>query len=140
MRFLLDEHISPLVTARLRALGHDAVAVAERDGLRGGSDDRIREAAVAEDRVLVTYDVRDFGSMGSRMAAASEPHPGIVLVSSRRFPRRLTTLAVWPTRSTPWRARPAQAVWTIGLSGSPRPAAPPDGYWKSMVRPPGQVE
>ena len=86
MRFLLDEHISPLVTARLRALGHDAVAVAARDGLRGGSDDRIREAAVAEDRVLVTYDVRDFGSMGARMAAASEPHPGIVLVSSRRFP------------------------------------------------------
>lgn len=86
MRFLLDEHISPLVTARLRALGHDAVGVAERDGLRGGPDDRIREAAVVEDRVLVTYDVRDFGSMGGRMAAAGEPHPGIVLVSGRRFP------------------------------------------------------
>ena len=86
MRFLLDEHISPLVTARLRALGHDAVAVAEHDGLRGGPDDLIREAAGAEDRVLVTYDVRDFGNMGARMAVAGEPHPGIVLVSSRRFP------------------------------------------------------
>ena len=61
-------------------------AVAEDDGLRGGSDDRILEAAVTEDRVLVTYDVRDFGSTGARMAVAGEPHPGIVLVSSRRFP------------------------------------------------------
>ncbi len=86
MRLLLDEHISLLVAARLRALGHDAVAVAEDDGLRGSSDDRIREAAVAEDRVLVTYDLRDFGSLGARMAAAAEPHPGIILVSSRRFP------------------------------------------------------
>lgn len=85
MRLLLDEHISPLVTARLRALGHDAVAVTERDDLRGASDDRILEAAVAQDRVLVTYDVRDFGSLGARMAEAGEPHPGIVLVSSRRF-------------------------------------------------------
>ncbi len=86
MRFLLDEHISPLVAARLRALGHEAVAVAERESMRGGSDDRIREAAAAEDRVLVTYDVRDFGSLGARIAAAGEPHPGIILVSSRRFP------------------------------------------------------
>jgi len=86
VRLLLDEHISPPVAARLGSLGHDAVAVAERDGLRGASDDRIREAAVAEDRVLVTYDLRDFGSLGARMAAAAEPHPGIILVSSRRFP------------------------------------------------------
>ena len=86
MRLLLDEHISLLVAARLRALGHDAVAVAEDDGLRGSSDGRIREAAVAEDRVLVTYDLRDFGSLGARMAAAAEPHAGIILVSSRRFP------------------------------------------------------
>lgn len=86
MRFLLDEHISPQVTARLSAFGHDAVAVAEDDGLRGSSDDRILEAAVAGDRVLVTYDARDFGSMSARMAAAGEPHPGIILVSSRRFP------------------------------------------------------
>jgi predicted nuclease of predicted toxin-antitoxin system len=86
VRFLLDEHISSLVAARLQALGHEAIAVAKRDGLRGASDDRIREAAAAEDRVLVTYDLRDFGSLGARMAAAGDPHPGIILVSSRRFP------------------------------------------------------
>jgi predicted nuclease of predicted toxin-antitoxin system len=86
VKLLLDEHISPLVVARLGSLGHDAVAVAERGGLRGASDDRIHETAAAEDRVLVTYDLRDFGSLGARMAAAAEPHPGIILVSSRRFP------------------------------------------------------
>jgi predicted nuclease of predicted toxin-antitoxin system len=92
VRFLLDEHISPLVTARLRALGRDAVAVTERDGLRGSSDGRILEAAVAEDRVLVTSDLRDFGSLGARMAAIGEPHPGIILVSSRRFPPSADTV------------------------------------------------
>jgi predicted nuclease of predicted toxin-antitoxin system len=92
VRYLLDEHISPLVAARLRALGHEAVAVAERESLRGGSDDRILEAAAAEDRVLVTYDVRDFGSLGASMAAAGEPHPGIILVSSRRFPPSAATV------------------------------------------------
>ena len=40
---------------------------------------------MAEDRVLVTHDVRDFGSLGARMAATGQPHPGIVLVSGRRF-------------------------------------------------------
>lgn len=85
MRFLLDEHISPLVTARLRSLGHDAMAVADVPGLRGGTDIGIRDAAQAEDRVLVTYDLRDFGNLAARMSAAGTSHPGIVLVSSRRF-------------------------------------------------------
>ena len=85
MRFLLDEHISPLVAAKLRSLGHDAVAVVERLGLRGAADERLRQVASAEDRVLVTYDVRDFGRMGMRMARTAEPHPGMVLVTPRAF-------------------------------------------------------
>lgn len=85
MRFLLDEHVSPLVAARLRSLGHDAVAVVERQGLRGAADERLRQVASAEDRVLVTYDVRDFGRMGMRMARTAEPHPGMVLVTPRAF-------------------------------------------------------
>lgn len=114
MRFLLDEHISPLIAARLRALGHDAAAVIERDGLRGASDDRIRETAAAEDRVLVTYDVRDLGSLGAHMAAAGEPHPGIILVSSRRFP---------PSAGTVGRvsdALHALAISTLGAALSDR--------------------
>lgn len=85
MRFLLDEHISPLVAARLRSIGHDAVAVVERQGLRGAADERLRQVASAEDRVLVTYDVRDFGRLGMRMGRAAEPHPGMVLVTPRAF-------------------------------------------------------
>lgn len=85
MRFLLDEHVSPLVAARLRSLGPDAVAVVERQGLRGAADERLRQVASAEDRVLVTYDVRDFGRMGMRMARTAEPHPGMVLVTPRAF-------------------------------------------------------
>lgn len=85
MRFLLDEYVSPLVAARLRLLGHDAVAVAERPGLRGAADEQLRQIAAAEDRVLVTYDVRDFGRLGMRLARTAEPHPGMVLVAPRAF-------------------------------------------------------
>ena len=60
-----------------------------------GSDDRIREAAVAEDRVLVTYDVRDFGSMGARMAAAGEPHPGIHALAISTRAGGLDDRVVW---------------------------------------------
>lgn len=83
MRFLLDEHVSPLVAARLRSLGHDAVAVAERQGLLGAADEQLLQIALAEDRVLVTYDVRDFGMLGMRLARTAEPHPGMVLVTPR---------------------------------------------------------
>jgi hypothetical protein len=85
VRFLLDQHVSPLVAARLRSLGHDAVAVVERQGLRGAADEQLRQVASTEDRVLVTYDVRDFGRMGMRMARTAEPHPGMVLVAPRAF-------------------------------------------------------
>jgi len=85
VRFLLDEHVSPLVATRLRSLGHDAVAVVERQGLRGAADARLRQVATAEDRVLVTYDVRDFGRLGIRMARTAEPHSGMVLVTPRAF-------------------------------------------------------
>jgi len=86
VRLLLDEHLSPLVARRLRGLGHDAVSVAEQRELRGRNDERIRQAARAEDRVLVTRDVRDFSVLATRAAAAAESHPGMVLVSSRAFP------------------------------------------------------
>jgi len=85
VRFLLDEHVSPMVAARLRSLGHDAVAVVERQGLRGAADERLRQVASAENRVLVTYDVRDFGRLGMRLARTAEPHPGMVLVTPRAF-------------------------------------------------------
>lgn len=90
MRFLLDEHVSPLVASLLREQGHDAEAVGARDGLRGLADQALWRGAIAEGRVLVTYDVGDFGRLAGRMAMTAEPHPGLVLVASQAFPPALT--------------------------------------------------
>jgi len=61
VRLLLDENLSPQQAAVLREQGHDAVAVIEV-GLSGQPDEKIREFAIAEDRVLLTLDV-DFANM-----------------------------------------------------------------------------
>lgn len=86
MRFLLDEHVSPLVASLLRAQGHDAVAVAERPGLRGLADQGLWRVALEENRVLVTYDVGDFGRLAQRSARTAEAHAGLVLVGAQAFP------------------------------------------------------
>jgi hypothetical protein len=88
VRFLLDEHLSPAIAARLRGLGHDAVAVAERDDLRGRPDQIVWEAAVAEARVLVTQDLADFVPLARAVVGGSH-HPGLLLVPRGRFPLRL---------------------------------------------------
>lgn len=86
MRFLLDEHISPLVASLLRARGHDVVAVGERHGLRGLPDRALLQVALEENRALVTFDVGDFGRLAGRMARTVEAYPGIVLVAATAFP------------------------------------------------------
>lgn len=85
MRFLLDEHLSPIVAARLRTLRHDAVAVADRPELAGLADDRLWGVAAAEDRVLVSFNVSDFAVLATRLMASGIDHPGIVLVPPARF-------------------------------------------------------
>lgn len=60
MRFLADENVSRRVIERLRASGHDVVAVAETKA--GAPDKDILEAADADGRILITED-RDFGEL-----------------------------------------------------------------------------
>jgi predicted nuclease of predicted toxin-antitoxin system len=55
VKFLLDENLSPRQAEALRALGHDAVSVAE-SGLAGADDSEVRRAAVEDGRVLITLD------------------------------------------------------------------------------------
>ena len=55
IRFLLDEHYPGWLAEALAADGIEAVALtAHRPGLRGVDDQRVLEAAVAEQRVVVT--------------------------------------------------------------------------------------
>jgi predicted nuclease of predicted toxin-antitoxin system len=61
MRVKLDENMPAAMTEVFRQTGHDASSVAE-EGLGGTADPRILQAAAAEDRVLVTFDL-DFADV-----------------------------------------------------------------------------
>ncbi len=54
MRFLANENILPGAVRRLRDVGHDVVSV--RESMAGSGDAAILARAVAEQRVLVTFD------------------------------------------------------------------------------------
>lgn len=94
MRFLVDEMFPPATCGHLTEHGHDAVHVRDR-GLDGRPDDEVAALARAEDRVLVTENVKDFG-----------PRPGltVVCVLKSRLPASgmashlSTVLATWASR------------------------------------------
>lgn len=85
-RLLLDEHISPDVAEQLRARGIDAVAVSDRPELRGRADGDVLGAAAAEDRAVVTRNLRDFLPLDSQWASQGRRHAGIVCVRYSKFP------------------------------------------------------
>lgn len=83
MKWIIDEDLSPAVARRLREEdGHDAIHVRER-GLLGQPDHVILEHAFAEDRILITANVKDF----QKLARAREIHPGIILVLDGQLSR-----------------------------------------------------
>ena len=77
MRFLIDANLSPAVADRLRAAGHDAVAVREV-GLQHADDERILDVALAADRVIVSHDT-DFGTL---LAVRRATKPSFILIRS----------------------------------------------------------
>lgn len=77
MRLLVDANLSHRVAELLRDAHHDAVHV--RDvGLRHASDAEILEAAVAQDRIIVSEDT-DFGAL---LAHRAQTRPSFVLLRS----------------------------------------------------------
>lgn len=87
MRLLLDEHYPAAIAEALRARGHDAVAVVERDDLRGLSDPALLVAAAAERRALASEDFGGFRHLVARAFAEGQPCFGVVCVDHRRLPR-----------------------------------------------------
>lgn len=84
VRLCLDEHISPTVAMELRRQGHDVVAIAERDDLRGRSDVEIVVAAASSGRTVVTFDVGDYLPLVHHSIQWGRRHGGLVLLSSAR--------------------------------------------------------
>ena len=94
MRALLDEQLSPEIAERLRRSGYDVVAVAERDDLAGSSDRVVLEVATAEDRAVITNNIKDFRPLAVERLAQGQSHPGLILVPSARTRTRAAVAAL----------------------------------------------
>lgn len=77
-KFLANENMPADAVVAAKPAGIDLVWV--RDTMRGATDDDVLAFAVAEDRVLVTFD-KDFGEMVFGLGSAASP--GIVLLRPR---------------------------------------------------------
>lgn len=78
MRFLADENLPGRLVAALRAAGHDVAWVRTE---APGSDDRtVLARAVAEGRILLTFD-KDFGDLA--VAEALPATSGVILLRLR---------------------------------------------------------
>lgn len=84
MKLLLDEMFSPLVSAQLRARGHDVVAIKEGDKWQSLTDSAVVALARTERRAIVTTNLRDFRPLHADLVASGgEGHLGMVFVPTR---------------------------------------------------------
>ncbi len=76
MRFFIDECLSPQIALRLNETGeHDAIHPLHV-GRRGEDDSSVLARCIAEDRLSVTENARDF----RRLAAREPVHPGLIVM------------------------------------------------------------
>ena len=92
MKLLLDEHFSPRIAVHLRQRGHDVAAARERADLRGMRDADLFARMPAEWRAIVTEDAADFLPLVRAAVVRGTDHFGVVLTSSRQFPRTIRSI------------------------------------------------
>lgn len=86
MRFVIDEMFSPDTASQLRDAGHDAVHLIDVR-LDGSDDGTVLSWAVAQDRVLVTENARDFVPLLDRRIAAGKSVCAVVVALKKNLPR-----------------------------------------------------
>lgn len=84
---LLDEHYSEAIAAKLRAVGHDVIAVVADPELRAAPDLEIFRRAAVSGRRIVTENVKDFRPLLLQAYAAGDAVAQLLLVLPNRFPR-----------------------------------------------------
>ena len=76
VKLFIDECLSPQLAARLNATGRYDAVHPLHVGRRGEPDHRVVERCIAEDRIIVTENARDF----RRLIGGSELHPGLIIL------------------------------------------------------------
>ena len=88
MRLFIGECLSPQLATRLNATGRFDAVHPLHVGRRGEPDHRVLEWCIAEDRIIVTENARDF----RRLIGASELHPGLIILPALDREGTWTTL------------------------------------------------
>ncbi len=78
MRFLVDECLSHLNVRWLAERGYPDAIHPIHVGMRGLRDDLIMARALAEDRIVITANRRDY----VRLLAQMQVHPGVIIVEA----------------------------------------------------------
>lgn len=94
MKALLDEQLSPQIAALLREDDFDVIAVAERDDLVARGDRIIFEFANAENRAVITNNIKDFRPLAAEWLAQGRVHAGLILLPSSRTRTRAVVPAL----------------------------------------------
>jgi len=85
LRLYTDEDVTDLLARSLRGRGFDAVSAHEID-LRGISDEDQLSCATAQDRAILTFNVRDFVALHRRIMTEGGRHAGIIVATQSPFP------------------------------------------------------
>lgn len=96
MRLLLDEMISFRIAAELRDGGHDVQAVKrDRPDLESLADLIIVQTLLAEQRAIVTNNVRDYRPIHDLLIASGRAHAGMVFTFDSALPRTRAAIPHW---------------------------------------------
>jgi len=88
--------ISWRIAAELRNRGHDVVAVKrDRPALQSRVDPTVLAAAAAEQRAVVTNNVRDYRAAHERMRVGAEDHHGVIYSYVDTLPRHRAAFPLW---------------------------------------------
>jgi hypothetical protein len=122
VRLFLDAHVSARrIAAALREDGHDVRAADEERQLDGFEDERLLELATTEQRIMITFNVKDFARLATEWGAAGTPHAGILLIVGIDHAEFGLTLRIIKAAL---QARPTQDAWTAYAAWGTRSSTP----------------